>query len=342
MILLFLGCRTFTEINPAAVTGTGYHLDRAIADIASLTVRDCESGSETVTLHERFSLLQPAPIGISDQHGCSVDLAFRNVTSGGLSLNGSLLDGEGNPLQFRYLLAPGTVTVKQEFWGDGEELVVVLDPDLLIDPAAIRQAAVEQEADTLNWDAASAESQALAGKLHSAFWIGPVSKAAPHFGARWVFGEEAFRRSARRETDGCGVEVRYDTGWDTGIYLGGTTTTGGTTGGTTSETGGTVDSDSRAESRRDSRVLDSSGSGCVCDSPPSGSHSGGTGTTTTTGTQDSVADSKGDSGGSSSSCVCGGGGGESASRARPPAALAFLGIFCFQRRKIVGGRSKRR
>lgn len=326
---LLFACRPPTELNPVTLAGTGYILEQATFDLESLMLEECENGRQVQTLlFRRFSLTGPGPIQVPDRPWCSYTLTFREGGRG-VWLSGRIRREEGTPLRFSYQIAPEKLTEKQSFYGDGYELALVLDPDILIQPQLLLALSEEEDPplDVVSFGISSPESVALSTRLPEALWVGNLPEAERKYGLRWPFAPPAFHR----QTDvyvasGCAAEGTRP--WDTSVYQ------------------GSLDTGEPPESRPDSPTESSPAESIPQESSPiyheypentgCGGGSGPADTSEPSDTFTSADDTSGggndtsDSGGSADGCDCGGGGGDSDSPTDSRAGL-LLGFAAFWR-----------
>lgn len=313
-LFLLVACRPPTELNPVTLAGTDYILEQATFDLEHIRFTECESGKMVdANLFRRFSLMGPGPIQVPDRQWCSLALAFREGGRG-IWLSGRVRRDQDTPLRFSYQLDPGVLLQKKAFYGDRYELALVLDPDVLIKPAALLALAAAQDppAEVLSYGIESPESRSLVALLPDALWIGNLPEAEQTFGRRWTFVPADFqRRTNVYVASGCSTEATQP--WDTSIYEGFLDTGGPLD---TMAESGAGDSDTHSDTHSD---VSESGpvyhdypetSGCGAAQSDTSDTSDTSTAPDSSGTDSSAADSS-DSGAASGGCDCGGFGGDS-------------------------------
>jgi len=119
-----------------AVSGSPITITTATAAIDAWLLDDCHGGTETLLVADAevdllaAAAIQPETIPAGEWCGSGVQFAAGD----GLHLEGSTAAGT----QFVHRLDPGLVVLAVEYEVDGDEWVLVLDGDLLLDPGRAR------------------------------------------------------------------------------------------------------------------------------------------------------------------------------------------------------------
>lgn len=256
---MLAGCRGvslgFVLLAPADI-----EIEQAHARLIRYRLTDCDGTTEQEWVGRRIDLRNSRTDQIRDRRWCRIDLDFKDAPVLGPQLGWSGWTANGT--DFSIALSPGTTTLQQSFGGDGEDLVLMLDLDALIQAREIDDAAAQLKNDAISFDTVSEWSQEHAPKLPEALYVVPRREAA----ADPDWGNVTVQISADDQSSGCGStdtaidwgETDFrDSGFvsDTGEYLSSSSSSG------CQCTGASV-KDSRADTAQPASSEDSN-SGCV-------------------------------------------------------------------------------
>ena len=170
-VLALGGCGPLLDGDVALVGVSSNQLDVSAAQLRvdQLLLDDCEGSLTVVTIGGDTDLLSAAPLPRRLPGGTWCGMSVRFAAAEGLALTGTTSGGSAVDAA----LAPTLVDVDTgSFVVDADEFVLVLDIDVLVDPAAVDDGAPG------SFGVGDAEARAWEARLPDALWFGRVETAS--------------------------------------------------------------------------------------------------------------------------------------------------------------------